>query len=207
MSAEDSSRRLTKKELKQLSQRIAHSLRASYGIGAHGRGKDIVTVMSYGQPMAPAVFFGIIAAGGVYSAASASLTAAELGHQVRLAGSQVVICSSEVQEVASKVATSCGIPHDNVLVLESRPAWSLRRVTDSVDLLSHKQLDWERVTDQGHLEESLIVIIWSSGTTGVPKGRESVFHQRAELRDSRSRCDVITCEPGLTSFHHAFARS
>ncbi|KAI1621765.1 hypothetical protein EDD37DRAFT_567141 [Exophiala viscosa] len=169
-SAEDTSCRLTKQGLKRLSQQIAHCLRASYGIGAQGPNKHVVTVMSHGQSMAPAVFFGIIAAGGVYSAASASLTVDELVHQVRLAQSQVIICSSEVKDVAWKAAMTCHIRPENVLVLESIPSWSLRRLFDNVDILSRRQLDWERLTDQHQLEESIIVIIWSSGTTGVPKG-------------------------------------
>ncbi|KIV86116.1 hypothetical protein PV11_01751 [Exophiala sideris] len=162
--------RLTKRELKQLSQRIAHCLRTSYSIGANGPNKDVVTVISYGQVMAPAVFFGIIAAGGVYSAASASSTVDELVHQVQLARSQVIICSSEVKAVAWKAAITCHIPPENVLILESTPSLALKRALDDVDLLSQHRLDWQKITEQRQLAESIIVVIWSSGTTGVPKG-------------------------------------
>lgn len=33
-----------------------------------------------------------------------------------------------------------------------------------------ERLEWERITDEKVLEESLVVLIYSSGTTGLPKG-------------------------------------
>ncbi len=170
ISAEDPSKRLNKTQLKQWTQQIAYCLRSKYGIGVYGPGKDIVTVLSHGQPIAPAVFFGVIAAGGVYSAASSSLTADELTHQVRLAQPQLIICSSEVIEIACKAAKACSVPHKNVLILGSEPSWSLATVSDGLNLLTDQRLRWEAITDQHQLEQSLITVIWSSGTTGVPKG-------------------------------------
>ncbi len=76
--AANPSNTINKKELRDLVQRIAHGLRHHYGVGANGPDKDVVTVISYGQPMVPAAFYGVIAAGGVYSAASPSSTVSEL---------------------------------------------------------------------------------------------------------------------------------
>ena len=170
LSADDPSRSLTKVQLSDLTQRIAHCLRVDFGVGSDDHSEDVVTVMSYGQPILPAVYFGVISAGGAYSGASPSLTADELAQQVRLAKSQIIICSFEVIDTVHKTAKLCGISSQNVLCIESSPTWIVARSTDGKNMLTGKRLRWKRCTDERELDEKLVTIVWSSGTTGVPKG-------------------------------------
>lgn len=113
----------------------------------------------------------MIAAGGVYSAASASFTAPELSRQIRQGNSNLLFCSEDAKEVTIQAAKDCGIPLSRVLVIKSSPKWSMRSVEGNVACLpSEGKLDWERITDQNELDKSLICLLYSSGTTGVPKG-------------------------------------
>lgn len=66
--------KLTKADLRSYTEQVAHGLRTNYGIGVKGPNQDVVTVVGYGQILMPAAFFGVIAAGGVFSAASPSST-------------------------------------------------------------------------------------------------------------------------------------
>ncbi|KIX95574.1 uncharacterized protein Z520_08694 [Fonsecaea multimorphosa CBS 102226] len=168
--AANPSNKITKKDLLNLTQRIAHGLRHHYGVGATGPNKDVITVISYGQPMVPAAFYGTIAAGGVYSAASPSSTVADLARQVNVGTSRLIICGSEHKDVATQAAKQCNLPLERVLVLESSPSWSLTSIDGRINALSDQTLKWERITDPTALKKSLIVILWSSGTTGLPKG-------------------------------------
>jgi 4-coumarate--CoA ligase len=168
--AEAPHRVLTKSSARTYTKKIAHGLRTKFNIGAHGAGKDVVIVTATGNAFLPVVFYGIVAAGGVYSAASPSFTVAELVRQIEQGKSNLIICNAATRDVAIKAANECGVALSRVLVVESVPEWSLRSVNGNESAISHRELDWVRVTDQKELEDSVICLLYSSGTTGQPKG-------------------------------------
>jgi 4-coumarate--CoA ligase len=117
----------------------------------------------------------VLIAGGVYSAASPSSTVSEFARQIELGKSGLVVVSHEfeglVRETLRLHGSRLGIGLGNVLVLDStHNKWSLRALDSGESAISSRLLDWERITDPKKLKESLIVILWSSGTTGLPKG-------------------------------------
>lgn len=149
---------------------MAYGLRHHYGIGAEGPYKDVVTVFSSGQPFVPAVLFGVVAAGGVFSAASHSFTPRELVRQIEQGKSNLLICSSDLEHVGLSAAKICGLSPDRVVVMGASPSWSLRSADGQVAVTTDDRLPFKRVTDKEELKRSLIMLLWSSGTTGVPKG-------------------------------------
>lgn len=169
--AANPSNTVTRNDLRDLTQRIAYGLRHEYGIGSNGPNKDVVTVISYGQPLVAAAFYGVIAAGGVYSAASPSSTVADLTRQVTIGTSRLIVCSAEFKELATRTAKACSIPLNRILVLESSPLWRLASIYGGIDVISEQKLSWQKITDPETLKKSLITILWSSGTTGLPKGK------------------------------------
>ncbi|GES63782.1 acetyl-CoA synthetase-like protein [Aspergillus terreus] len=173
--AADPSNAITKAQARQYTRQIAYVLRHHFGVGSNGAGKDVVLGVSPGQILFPTVFYGVIAAGGVWSAASYTATPAELERQIRQGNSRLVITGAGCQDIAVKAAQAAGVPMDRVLILKSM---GHERVLENystgqnylANLKETDVLDWERITDPEALKNSLICLLYSSGTTGVPKG-------------------------------------
>lgn len=163
-------KKLTKSDLRSLWERIAYGLRHEFGIGSNGHDKDVVTVLSYGQILVPAVFFGVVAAGGIYSAASPSSTVSELARQIEIGKSNLVICGPEHRDLVRQAAKQCGVSPSRILVAESWPSLSLKSLDGGLNAISDQKLSWKAITDPEKLKKSTITILWSSGTTGLPKG-------------------------------------
>ncbi|PLB33317.1 acetyl-CoA synthetase-like protein [Aspergillus candidus] len=173
--AADPSNGITKAQARQYTRQIAYLLRHHFGVGAQGAGKDVVVGVSTGQVLLPAVFYGVVAAGGVWSAASYTATSTELERQIRQGKSRLVITGPETRDLALQAAQAAGVPTDRVLVLRSMS--HERVLADSRTghnylhgLTPSQALDWECITDPRRLDGSLICLLYSSGTTGVPKG-------------------------------------
>jgi len=165
--AETPSLKLTKAESRKLTHRVAHALRHKYGVGASSQ-SSYVTVISSGNHVLPSVFYGVIAAGGIFSSVSSSATVQELARLIDLAPSNLVICSRELKDVSVAATKQCGIDPNRVLIIDAENA-TIRNLNDQ-SILGTEKLEWERITDQKTLEERVICLIYSSGTTGLPKG-------------------------------------
>lgn len=163
---------------RHLTEATAAALRKHFSIGASGPNRDVVSVISTGHHLLPVLVYAAIAAGGVFSAASSASTPKELSTQIKEAGSKVLCCVEATKDVAVQAAEMAGWGEaggGRVLVMGEGETWGLRPVvkggvlgSDFVDL--ENRLPWEKITDPVALDESMVVLIYSSGTTGLPKG-------------------------------------
>ncbi|KAI1753916.1 acetyl-CoA synthetase-like protein [Xylaria castorea] len=171
--AAEPSNNLTKARLLQLSKRAANVFRYQYGIGADGPDKDVVFNVSTGHFMIPVMFYAAITAGGIFSSTSPAATPDELAYQLRQTDAKVIVCTADVKATALAAAAKVGLAPRNVLVyggtrdLELLEAASGARVP-----ISNVELDWRRITDPVELENSVICLLFSSGTTGLPKAMQ-----------------------------------
>jgi len=168
--ASDPTKIITKSQARILTRQIAHFLRHEYGIGQNGPGEDVVATVSTGQHALACLFFGVIAAEGVYSAASPGATVEELVRQMRDGPAKVIVCSTDVKALAEAAAEIVGLTKRNVLVLESTPDIKLESIDGSVRCTFDRELQWRKITEANELKHSRICMLYSSGTTGFPKG-------------------------------------
>lgn len=194
---------VTKAQARTYTQRVAFGLREAYGIGANGAGKDVVVVISSGQVLLSPVFYGVIAAGGIYSAASSSFTAMELVRQVKQGDAKAVIASPDCKDVAVKAALECGLDRSKVLVLDSMGGKRSLKSVDGwgKDFVAGEEkhnelLNWEVVTDRNVLENRVICLLYSSGTTGVPKGMSCYISSRVLMTymESKTKQKANRCQ-------------
>lgn len=154
---------------------MAHFLRTQYNIGKGGPGEDIVLTVSSGQSRLPCIFYGIVAAGGIYAAASPYSMPDVVARLAKEAGpAKLLVCSKNTRETAVSAAKQAGIPLSHVLVLTSYPELSLQSADGSVQCdftSSGNVLQWTTVTDPKSLARTPVCLIYSSGTTtGALKG-------------------------------------
>ncbi|PWI72604.1 hypothetical protein PCL_11227 [Purpureocillium lilacinum] len=161
---------ITTARARHLATAFAHFLRHNYGIGASGPARDVVVTVSTGQSALPCLFYGVIAAEGIYSAASPAGTPKDLARQITDGPGTLLVCSADVKAQALEAAKLAGLPEHNVLVLTSYPSVSLESADGRVRCDFEKHLPWKRITDARELADRTICILYSSGTTGLPKG-------------------------------------
>ena len=177
-SAADPTLSLTVGRTRALTQATISALRRYFNVGSNGAGQDIISVISTGSYLLPVLFFGIIGAGGVFSAASAASTSGELSKQIQGAESKLLFCVEATKDAAIKAAEEAGWGANGagrVLVMGEGKEWTLQVVLANgqlgPNLIDERQkMPWPKITDRKTLEDSLTILIYSSGTTGLPKG-------------------------------------
>ncbi|EXJ73084.1 uncharacterized protein A1O5_04233 [Cladophialophora psammophila CBS 110553] len=162
------SNHVTLAKARDLTHRIGQGYR-DLGIGATwGAGKDIVLSYIENQVMVAPNNLGVICAGGIHTTCSVTATAFELARQIRLSGPKILICSPQTRKAAEEAIDRSGVDGIQLVMMVSEKL-------DIVDvsgksIISDRRLAWQRVTDPVILERTPACLVYSSGTTGNPKG-------------------------------------
>lgn len=169
---------LTFEEYRMLSKRI--------GLGLQKAGLkpgDRVLVFSGNNIYFPAVFVGVLMAGGISTGANPSFVARELAYQLRDSAASFLFAAEDSLDVALQAAEEAGLPKDRVYIFDAkqdprpnRPApgakgrqRGLKHWTELIqaDIAEAEGWDWVEPSDP---KSTTCCLNYSSGTTGVPKG-------------------------------------
>lgn len=172
---------LTLAEYRLLAKRIALGLqRAGLKPG------DRVLIFSKNSVWFPAVFIGVLMAGGIFTGANPGYVPRELTHQLRDSGASFVLASPEGMPVALEAAAEVKLPRNHVYLFDpeldpkvadpSPPATTVdyagaRHWAELLrDTLARAEgWDWAEPADPASVT---CCLNYSSGTTGLPKGVE-----------------------------------
>ncbi|MGV9345889.1 long-chain-fatty-acid--CoA ligase [Streptomyces spiralis] len=177
---------LTYEQLDEASARLAGVLRER-GV----RPGDVVTMTLPNVPLFPVVYYGILRAGGVVVPMNPLLKAREAAFVLRDSGARWALvdpmCAEEVAEAAAETGAECLVTDPDAfhtLLLAAQP---LTGVAERAD-------------------EDTAVILYTSGTTGTPKGAE-LTHRNLLTNTATTAQTLLRLGPedvlfgGLPLFH------
>ncbi|KAL8727106.1 MAG: hypothetical protein Q9166_006293 [cf. Caloplaca sp. 2 TL-2023] len=132
------------------------------------RKSDVLALFTPNSIDTPAVIWGCLWAGGIVSPANPGYTVDELAFQLRDSDAKALVTQKALLPVAIKAVKEVGIPEDRIILLGDDRDESMRfKYFHSVrNLVGTSRYRRTKVNPR----EDLAFLVYSSGTTGHPKG-------------------------------------
>ena len=134
---------------------------------------DCVCVLAFNSIDYPVLANGILGFGGVYTGCNPSYTAFEFAHHLRSSQAAVIIVEPGLLETCFKAATELNIPRERILLFADTDAHGLKSWKT---LFNYGESDWPRFADQSTAQHTTAALLFSSGTTGLPKAAMLSHH-------------------------------
>jgi len=158
-------------QLKDAAARFAFGLEQDLGI----KKGHVIGLVAGNDVDQPAVIFGSLACGAILSPINPAYTEAELEHQLRDSEAQAVIVDRAAFPRALKACARVGLPLDKIVLIGPQSAeLSMVRHWSSIGeyLIAEKTLPLVPID----CKNDVAVLVYSSGTTGLPKGVMLTHH-------------------------------
>ncbi|KAJ5907508.1 hypothetical protein N7495_000190 [Penicillium taxi] len=153
-----------KSSLKDSSVEFGKGLKAIF----NWRKKEVLAIFSPNSIDTPAITWGTLWAGGIISPANPAYTVNELAFQLKNSGSKAIVTHASVLSIAVQAAKKVGIPEDHIILLGDQrdPKARYRHFTSIRNISRSSRYQKQKVKP----DSDLAFLVYSSGTTGVPKG-------------------------------------
>ena len=148
----------------QLAEAVKKTAAGLSGLG-FGKG-DVLAIYSSNLPEYAVAFLAVASLGGINTTINPLYTAAELAHQLNDSGARFMVTAGPFLENARQAATEAGV--EKVFVFGEAEG--------ALPFASLMETDGEPPPVQFDLQNDLVVLPYSSGTTGMPKGVMLTHH-------------------------------
>ncbi|KAJ9622716.1 hypothetical protein H2203_006367 [Taxawa tesnikishii (nom. ined.)] len=155
----------------------------------------------------PIFFLAIVAAGGIFAGTNVAYKPFELSHHLKVSRSRFVIANAAFLETLLEGAKAVSIPKESIILFNPDDEPVPSGYTRWTDLLSAGEEDWVRFDDQEIAEETIAALLFSSGTTGLPKAvklsHRNLIAQDTLIREHKRTPWITKRLLALPMFHAA----
>lgn len=116
------------------------------------------------------VVLAIVGAGGVFTGTNPAYTSTEIAHHIKTSKTRFLISEPEILKPALVAAKENDIPAENIWVFDPIGQQIPPGQRSWTELLNHGEQDWVRFNDIDTAKRTVAARLFSSGTTGLPKG-------------------------------------
>ncbi|KAG9237504.1 hypothetical protein BJ875DRAFT_395094 [Amylocarpus encephaloides] len=166
---------------------------------------DSVCLHSFNSVYYSLIYLSVIGFGGRFVGSNPAYTIAELEHLFRITGVSLVLTEPDLLHNVLVAAKVNAIPESKILGFSSSGQPCSTELDSWRSLLQHGEIDWETFDDEERAKGTIVALMSTSGTTGMPKAAEishySQVAQSVMLYDSEAKQYPIRRLLCLPQFH------
>lgn len=159
-------RRYTFDDLRKLSLNFAKSLQERL----QWRTGDVLTIFSMNAIDIPPIVWGTVAIGGVVSPLNPTFSATELVHYLKTSQAKAIVTQKSQYATVAEAAEGAGLAKSRIVVIDGSDDSSDNIWQPDPYLIPDNKFDSLHKSPITRPKEELAFLVFSSGTTGLPKG-------------------------------------
>lgn len=159
--------RIDKAQTRDLVRRLASGYMTTGLVRPQTLTPSVVVMYSENQPMLFPNILAVIAAGGTVATCPWQASVKELLYRVKILRPTAIVCSESSLNRALEARRKAG--HTFEVLIQNSRVMEVARYDSGDSLVSHHPHDWDEAWNE-EIASKPSVIVFSSGTTGYPKG-------------------------------------